>query len=74
VSGLPGSCFNGVTDKLTGVVNNSGNVEALNDFFALAAMVFFSFFPISREIKVSENLAKKNHSFPVNLFTDVSFS
>jgi len=57
---LPGSCFNGATDELTGFVNNSGDVELFNDFFALAAMVFFSFFPISREIKVSENLNKKN--------------
>jgi len=52
-----------VTDELTGFVNNSGDVEALNDFFALAAMVSFSFFPISREIKVSENLDKKNDCF-----------
>jgi len=29
----------------------------------LAAMVSFSFFPISREIKVSENLDKKNDCF-----------
>ena len=61
-----------MTDELTGFVNNSGDVEALNDFFALAAMVFFSFFPILREIKVSENLSKKNGLFPVNLFTGVS--
>gem|GEM_PF-5284989 len=60
---MPGSCFNGVTDALTGFVNNSGDVEVFNNFFALAAMVFFSFFPILREIKVSENLLKKNGCF-----------
>ena len=48
----------GFTDELTGFVNNSGDVEVFNNFFALAAIVFFSFFPILREIKVLENLRK----------------
>jgi len=54
----------GVTDELTGFVNNSGDVEAFNGFFTLTAIVFFSFFPITREIKVSENLIKKNDCSP----------
>lgn len=46
-------------------------MEVFNDFFALAAMLFFSFFPIPREIKVLENLGKKNECLWVNLCTAV---